>query len=482
MKNLTSTAGLNRYLKSQREWLISFQDDTFPVFSEEISVQKGRDALVVEFIATRGLVRCAFTELKIVRETVLLDGPNGVLTLIPRTSAREFRLSVEDSRTEEANRLAERLSRQFRTFRPLRTALNETNGRFAEISARYRMGEVVALADVTGIVQPESLFVRAFSWLSSLEQRKKNQVREVWVIVDEDRISSAEALAACLLATAREKLRILGYKKQANEGEHFVEVSVRPLDAFWYQLNKRNPFEIKKENSTTSDEIRERYQESIDVISNKVGETVRFHGLPFMRIRQLKSEERVWFGIENPRQLLSSENTDEFKRLLETLKLYRNSDSPNKQHESYRLAPEAWLESLLRRDIKILDRNLLLSPIYNQFRTVKEKIDLLALREDGRLVIIELKVNEDREMVFQAADYWRKIEQFRRDGSLNEAEIFGSRRIANQPALIYLVAPALSFHAETDKFINMLDPRIEVCRFEIAENWRSKIVVTRRIQ
>ena len=37
-------------------------------------------------------------------------------------------------------------------------------------------------------------------------------------------------------------------------------------------------------------------------------------------------------------------------------------------------------------------------------------MDLLALRQDGRLVVIELKVSEDREHVLQGADYWRRVE------------------------------------------------------------------------
>ena len=45
----------------------------------------------------------------------------------------------------------------------------------------------------------------------------------------------------------------------------------------------------------------------------------------------------------------------------------------------YNSAPEAWLESLLRRNIKLLDANLILSPVYHQFRAERDKIDLLAL-------------------------------------------------------------------------------------------------------
>nr|MDQ3375224.1 hypothetical protein [Acidobacteriota bacterium] len=143
------------------------------------------------------------------------------------------------------------------------------------------------------------------------------------------------------------------------------------------------------------------------------------------------------------------------------------------------LAPEAWLEAILRRNIKLLDANLILSPIYNQFRASADRIDLLALRQDGRLIIIELKVTPDREMIFQAIDYWRKIELDRRQGNLQKSKIFGDLEIADEPSIIYLVAPTLSFHRDFDFLAKTVAPEIEVFRFDLNENWRENIKVLR---
>ena len=152
------------------------------------------------------------------------------------------------------------------------------------------------------------------------------------------------------------------------------------------------------------------------------------------------------------KRILTSENWDGLFELATHLEINRSADPPNKRHEYYRAAPEAWLESILRRDITLLDANLILSPIYNQFRSSNDKIDLLAIRRDGRLVIIELKTQPDREMIFQAADYWRKIELQRRRGLLAEADLFDGREILDKPAIVYLVAPALSFHRDFEFF------------------------------
>jgi hypothetical protein len=191
-------------------------------------------------------------------------------------------------------------------------------------------------------------------------------------------------------------------------------------------------------------------------------------------------EERAWFGTEKTKRPLAPDKWDELIETVDEISKQRNSNTNSRRHEMFRRASEAWLESLLRRNIKALDANLELSPIYNQFRSSNDKIDLLAIRRDGRLVIIELKTSPDRESVLQAADYWRKIELQRRRGVLRNARLFGDKQIADRPALIYAVAPALSFHRDFEYFAKMLEPEIELWRWELHEDWRREIKVLAR--
>ncbi|MBA2378615.1 MAG: hypothetical protein H0V76_03455, partial [Blastocatellia bacterium] len=92
----------------------------------------------------------------------------------------------------------------------------------------------------------------------------------------------------------------------------------------------------------------------------------------------------------------------------------------------------------------------------------------------------ELKTSPDRETVFQAADYWRKIEQQRRRGVLAKANLFGNMQILDQPALIYVVAPALSFHRGFEQYAAALANDVELWRWELHENWREQIKVIAR--
>src|SRR5205823_1374014 len=169
-----------------------------------------------------------------------------------------------------------------------------------------------------------------------------------------------------------------------------------------------------------------------DLVRSRHGETLRYHGLPFARVRRVMNDERVWFGVEGSRRImLNPHNAEDWEKLWRDLEIHRTAISKDRRHWLYRAAGEAWLESILRRDITRLDPGLIIAPLHAQFRTSHggptgaRPIDLLALRYDGRLVVIELKVSEDREHVFQGVDYWRRVEAHRRRGHISSARLFG---------------------------------------------------------
>jgi hypothetical protein len=229
--------------------------------------------------------------------------------------------------------------------------------------------------------------------------------------------------------------------------------------------------------------------DAIDVVNARHGETVRFFGLPFARVRRLMGNERVWFGLEGSRpQMLEHKTENEWCQLLIDLLEHRSANASDPHHALYRHAAEAWLESLLRRDITRLDPGLIIAPLHAQFRTSRggvtsvRPIDLLALRQDGRLAVIELKVSEDREHVLQGADYWQRVEAHRRRGHISKANLFGKRKIKDEPPLIYLVAPTLRVHPAFNTLARSIAPDIEIYRFDINEDWRGGVRVMRRMR
>jgi hypothetical protein len=228
---------------------------------------------------------------------------------------------------------------------------------------------------------------------------------------------------------------------------------------------------------------------AIDVVHARQGQTLRYFGLPFARVRALMDAERVWFGIDaSTRRLLEPNTFSAWGRLMDDLREHRSATAMDHRHSLYRSAAEAWLESLLRKDITRLDPGLIIAPLHAQFRTARggklgvRPIDMLALRQDGRLVVIELKVSEDREHVLQGVDYWRRVEAHRRRGHIARAKLFGDRKILDEAPLVYLVAPMLRFHPSFQTLASCIDSEIEIYRFDINEDWRKGVRVMRRMR
>ena len=138
---------------------------------------------------------------------------------------------------------------------------------------------------------------------------------------------------------------------------------------------------------------------------------------------------------------------------------------------------EACLAHELRRRGFSVERQVPVPIVYDD-EVLDEgfRLDLRVIR----LVIVEIKAAPDREMIFQAADYWRKIELQRRRGNLKKARIFGDMEISDNPPLVYLVAPTLGYHRDYAFLARTISPEIEFYRFDLNENWRENLKVLER--
>lgn len=313
-----------------------------------------------------------------------------------------------------------------------------------------RIAVVVELLDESS----ENLLTYSLLWFYELQKLKTKSAEKLWIISPKS--PKLAGLCTALRDEWQQKIRV--FDMQLNE--IFEEFS-----------------ETKKAKLSKPPKISPTAQRIISLAPNEIqiqGNNLTFNGLPFVKF----SKDKTWFGIEYQRQILTHNNWNELIELVENLALYRQYNSPNKCHAFYKLLPEAWLESVLRNDVSVLDANLILSPLHNQFRASSEQIDLLALRKDGRLVIIELKVSPNREHLFQAVDYWQEIEKQRIAGHLKG--LFGSLKIVDEPSLVYLVAPHSCFHKDFDFLAKTVSDKLEIYRFDINENWRKKIKVIER--
>jgi len=428
----------------------------------------------------------------IIEATRRMGAERAVLELIPRASAKAITASVAAARQVRCERLARAASEALPGSKIEKAALSpgmrrNQPGRYARIILRLPH-ERVAVTGTVGFNDPrnvDSLFSSALLWFARVRERSRRPyIEKLWLVFERDLLAGVRQRHVQL----RDELRRVIELFEINEAwEHVTPVKPFERRELWKRRLARLPAPTETEVSERARQIIAQAATAIDLVHSRHGETLRYHGLPFARVRRVMDSERVWFGIEGSRRLMLGErNQEDWQKLWRDLETHRAASSKDQRHWLYRSAGEAWLESILRRDITKLDPGLIIAPLHAQFRTAHggpsaaRPIDLLALRHDGRLVVIEMKVSEDREHVFQGLDYWRRVEAHRRRGHIASATLFGDRPIADESPLVYLVAPLLRFHPSFATLALTIAPDIEIYRFDINEDWRKGVRVMRR--
>jgi hypothetical protein len=475
-----------------------------------------------------------------------MGAEESTLELVPRASSRAIVAGIAAARQARCVKLAQVAIAALSNFKIESVALSpgmrrDQPGRYARIimrrtHERVALTAIVANSDARNV---DSLFSSALLWFNRLRSRpKRPYIEKLLMAVERHTLEAARQRHVLLRESLRQRIELFeirgssptsrgawadspvvdeknarseirgssptpgspagqpGWGGTVREGVRIgadetwqVLEPVRPWERknLWRKRLKQFPSIVEEETIVRVREIIALRPQAIDVVTARHGQTLRYHGLPFARVRRVMDRDRIWFGIEGSRRrLLDDYHEQDWLKLFRDLEDHRNGGCRDKSHWLYRAAGEAWLESILRRDISRLDPGLIVAPLHAQFRTSHggptgaRPIDLLALRHDGRLAVIELKVNEDREHVFQGVDYWRRVEAHRRRGHISTAQLFGEREISDESPLVYLVAPTLRFHASFATLARTIAPDIEVYRFDINEDWRGGVRVVRR--
>ena len=148
------------------------------------------------------------------------------------------------------------------------------------------------------------------------------------------------------------------------------------------------------------------------------------HGLEFARVRHGASahsfarQDEVTFGAGANETPLTEENESLCRDLFERLFHSRHADGAHTD-PLFRMAPERWLESRLRGGLAELLPELRGDLLYTQVPALSSgdrgMLDLLTLDRNGRLVVLELKADEDLHLPLQALDYWIRVRALNAD-------------------------------------------------------------------
>jgi hypothetical protein len=118
-------------------------------------------------------------------------------------------------------------------------------------------------------------------------------------------------------------------------------------------------------------------------------------------------------------------------------------------------------------------------------------LDLLALDLNSRLVVLELKANDDLHLPLQALDYWirvRALNADRRPGlssafpvsAFERSGYFPGVEVSPLPPRLILAAPALRVHPANEPVLRYFSPQIEWELLGLSEHWRRELKIVFR--
>lgn len=218
----------------------------------------------------------------------------------------------------------------------------------------------------------------------------------------------------------------------------------------------------------------------LDAVADPAANALSFRvfGLELARMEGQLAPRLLW-GLEGNRRIYREEEREQFREFVERV-LSERAAAGSSRGEIYRLQPERWLESLLLRDLSKIDPALLAGaypqvPAFSgAFRGV---VDILGISREGRLAVIELKLDEDVTLPLQGLDYWIRVNWLNERGQFHPAGYFSNMAISPLPPVLYLVSPAFRFHPSNERIVRYFRPSIEVIEVGLNQQWREGVKV-----
>jgi len=453
---------------------------------------------VMAYEIDRGELRLQATR-GMARETELLTLRDPAQWLNGRRETRGHeKMTLGERRKVYAETLSRLITKDFGGARVQRATIGGARarlgpGRYARLVIKSSGEVVLAIGVSEAESQPriDGVIAAGLVWLAAFNEKRdeESRAKRVWFCLPKGRSQTAmERLT--LLDVSHLGVRIECFEVDES-GEEMI--GVRPVTQD--ELLNSHPREVIWPRASTPDE---RWRERIlnlapDLIEMRRDarsgcERFEINGLEFAR---MSAGGQAKFGVaglhsEGEANLvaLTDSTFGELECLIRKIARYRSADCLDRRHPFYLLRAEAWLESLLRRDIGRLDATFDERFVYTQIPAwradERSVIDLLTVNYEGRLAVIEIKAAEDPQLPLQGTDYWLRVEQGRLRNEFIKRGLFEGVDIADRSPLLYLVAPRLRFHRTFATVARRISPRIEAYRIGINSNWREGVKVHTR--
>ena len=222
-------------------------------------------------------------------------------------------------------------------------------------------------------------------------------------------------------------------------------------------------------------------------------------GLEFARVRQQASassfarELEITFGAGANETPLNEETESLCRLLLARLFAARQANGTVKD-ALFRLQTERWLEARIRTGMTEFLPALRQEFLYTQVPAMasgdRAMMDLLTVDRTGRLVVIEVKADEDLHLPLQGLDYWIRVRALHADRTMDQtvgqatgrprdafqrSGYFAGVELAAADPKLLLIAPALRIHPANEIVLRYLAPGVDWELIAVGEDWRSTL-------
>jgi hypothetical protein len=345
-----------------------------------------------------------------------------------------------------------------------------------------RQGQkTIAIAAVSGAeVQPsvDALLTTGILWLARCRER----------LADKRHVEGLRLIAPAGRSDVL-RLRMAQLNPEAAVWELF-ELDQRTETLSAEIVNDTGNIETRLVRLPDESAARRRFQKAIDrvlalapraeIVVRSAGEiSFQLCGLEFARVRiehqnGFRVGELLTFGSGPHETPLNDQTEPMLRDAVARLSAARVGNDHADQ--LYRMQPERWLESVVRKDAGVLDELIDSRWVYAQVPAFaagdRGMIDLLTVTRDGRLVVVELKAQEDLHLPLQGLDYWARVRWHQERDDFKKFGYFAGCELSTKPPILLLVSPALHLHPATDTLLRHLSPSIDWKVLGIDEHWR----------
>ena len=145
----------------------------------------------------------------------------------------------------------------------------------------------------------------------------------------------------------------------------------------------------------------------------------------------------------------------------------------------------------MRQELQAIEPGIVPSCVYSQVPAFaagdRGMLDLLTVNSGGRLLVLELKADEDLHLPLQGLDYWLRVRRLQGNSaqtggahSLHRHGYFPGIELSTAPPLLHFVAPALRIHPANETVLQYFSPQVEWTLIALDEHWRAQRTVVFR--